>query len=182
MGQGCSGNSIWGIVKILIPVIIGFILAFSSTLWRDRLKNRKHLKNIRKVLFLELKHDYRLIITHMPQEEDISKANVMPLLVGVVSELPSSVYEAYLDRLAELPKEEMDKIYIAYTHIKECRDRARLIAQIIRSGKATVQTTRSVLPACEAALESISIVLLRDSAEKESLDSLQKERGRNIPE
>ena len=156
------------------------------TLWREWLKSKRNLGNIKDILSKEMKHNYLLIISHMPHKKNLSEAQVSipkiyaDLLAGVANELPSSVYEKYLDRLAELSTEEMDKIYNAYTHIKQCVDMGRQTIQRRQDDSATVEDIMGLIKYCEAALESISIALLLFEDGEESLDILQKERGKQL--
>ena len=180
MGQGSSENSILGMARVLLPVIVGFILGFFSTLFRDWRKNKKNLENIRQVFFLELRRNYRLIIRNMPQGEEIGGKLVMPTLVGVMEDLPSSVYTTYLGRLADLPTEERDKLYNAYCDIEECIEKGRLAAGIIREGEAKIENIIEVLGYCEKALESIGVALLIFEGGAESLNSFKKQRGERV--
>ena len=189
------------LLKIALQAIVTVGVFFLGVYYEHRRKaavEEKTLSNIRKILHKELKHNYRLIIRHTPREKPIKKLHRDILVDLLKDELPSSVYEKYLGRLAELPTGEMDKIYNAYTHIKECVEigrqtreyiersdiiKARVKAEIIVGvdlaaiEESIREQVAAVIEHCEAALSSISEVF-EDGVE--DIESLQKERGKAI--
>ena len=187
MAQADSAKNIWDIISKLIPVAT-FMFGALLVLWREWVKNKRNLENIRDIIYKEMKHNYLLIVGRLPREKNLPEGqgsvqvSHVAILAGGVSDLPSSVYEKYLGRLAELPREEMDKIYNAYTHIKECGDMGRLTTRLMNEGVPIEECARMLIKECETALEVISKALLLFDDGEEMLDALKKKRGGKLDE
>jgi len=75
----------------------------------------KKPSNIRSILFKEVSENYKELIRFIPKGTDQPEIGS---LLSALTNLSSSIYDNYLDRLCELEEEEVDSIYEAYRKVK----------------------------------------------------------------
>lgn len=105
---------VWEVGKILISVCLGYLLSIINRIGVDR----RNIKNVKTILFKELSENYKRINPALPKGNEFHPA-LIDLPVQFSQTLTFDVYEKYLNRLAELKKDELEKIYDAYHHLAE---------------------------------------------------------------
>lgn len=109
-----KASQVWEVGKILMSVCLGYLLSIVNTIITDK----KSIKNIKTILFKELSENYKRINPILPKGNEFHPG-LIDLPVQFSQTLTFDVYEKYLNRLADLKKAELEKIYDAYYHLME---------------------------------------------------------------
>ena len=109
-----SGNT-QDILVILSPAIIGFFLGYFAKVVDNWKESRLKKKNLKLILFKELKENYIWLNGITAREEDQTADDMSDDLMELgVAKLSTATFDAYLDRIDTLPATEVDHIWDAY--------------------------------------------------------------------
>jgi hypothetical protein len=178
-------NQTLDIIKLILPFItftLGYVLSSFDKFRETRRKQR----NMRSILFKELKENYELLNKVIPADEQRHSHN--PQLVALLTQnLSLAVYDKYLGSLSELSPEEVDKIYDAYSHMLGAVKDGKSFLATLATAKDQGQDDEhrspvwaaavSVITRSDKALEAMAAALLTFKNGQSTLDALKGERG-----
>jgi hypothetical protein len=101
------------IVTPIITFIAGFLLSLSEKFW----ERKRNINKIKSILFKELSENFKKINPHIPPDKSYPPNIIqVPALSGM--SISTAVYDAYLNRLAELDVDALHNIFDAYQWLK----------------------------------------------------------------
>jgi hypothetical protein len=108
-------------LKLWLPVVT-FIAGYLLSIF-DRLReSRRKLRNMKMIVCKEMSENYKLLNQVVPSNKDDS-AHPDPI-AQMAQRFSFAVYERYLDRLDQLPTEDLGKIYDAGAALKDLQSKA----------------------------------------------------------
>ena len=183
MSDQGSASQIWNIIGKLLPVAT-FFLGYLLKRWEETHKRKRELGNIRAVLCKELSQNYWEINRLTPIQGG-RRPNPY-VLAHVLSSLSFSVYDKYLDRISELKRIEIDRLYDAYLRIKEAAKESSEFLEIYKQREygifdaPDIPATRTLFGRSDAVLYLISEALRIIKNGRRGLAAMEKGRGSGI--
>ncbi len=162
MSNSASTNS--SLFSTLLPIVtfvLGYLLSQVDR-FRDTVRKRR---NTKRILFHELKDNYRLLNSVMPDYPEGLPDHAEELVASVGEQISLSVYSAYLGQLDMLPTEELDAIHQAYVALRQFADAARIFRTPVADSSAPsalhpwTSKTGSLLPTMVTAHEKTECAL-----------------------
>ena len=118
---------ILGSMVTLIVTFVTFIFAFL----KDYLDRRREIKNIKSILYKELKENYKYLNWAIPNEEADPNPEIGSFFLNYLS---TSVFDSYLNRLGSLDSELLDELIDTNQSIKAMLDVAEFLRQYTTGG------------------------------------------------
>ncbi|MEK6683351.1 MAG: hypothetical protein AABY46_01685 [Nitrospirota bacterium] len=104
-----------------IILIVTFIAGYLLSVFDKFRENNKNVRNMKTILFKELSDNYKKLNQFVPSDMIFHPSLVqIPMLSGIG--ISTSVYDAYLNRLAELKNSDLQNIFDAYWYLKIYKD------------------------------------------------------------
>ncbi|MHB8846583.1 MAG: hypothetical protein ACYC7L_17760 [Nitrospirota bacterium] len=111
------------ITNILIPIAT-FITGYLLSVFEKFRENRRNVRNMKTILFKELSDNYKKLNPFVPSDMKFHPNLVqIPMLSGLG--ISTSVYDAYLNRLAELKSVDLEAIFDAYWYLQIYKNACR---------------------------------------------------------
>jgi hypothetical protein len=150
--------------KVLLPVItfiLGAIVTFIVTFFKDYLDRRREIGNMKEIIFQELLHNYGLVNQIKSKDPDTSPEAFF-YLIGCIS---ISVYEAYIDRLNSLQENEVLEVLSAYRDLYEFFNHKERVSYFREEDKSTFGLSsrilnKPIIDCAENAVDSIKAAIL----------------------
>jgi hypothetical protein len=116
MATSANVDSSSQITNVIIPIAT-FIAGYLLSIFEKFRENRRNVRNMKTILFKELSDNYKKLNPFVPSDLKYHPSLVqLPMLSGIA--ISTSVYEAYLNRLAELESLDLQNIFDAYWHLQ----------------------------------------------------------------
>lgn len=105
---------------VIIPITT-FIAGYLLSVFEKFRENRRNVRNMKTILFKELSDNYKKLNPFVPSDMTFHPSLVqIPMLSGLG--ISTSVYDAYLNRLAELESTDLQNIFDAYWYLQIYRN------------------------------------------------------------
>ena len=109
-------NTLLEIATLVLLPVITFFLGLLSSIWIQQRAEKSNTKNLKSILFKEMKENYKYLNGAIPREDgDDPEPDAGSYIASYLS---TSVYDAYLNRLGSLKAEIVDEVFDAYQFVR----------------------------------------------------------------